>query len=131
MPQSPPTYRVLIIDDNPATAGELVPFLRGCGYDVRSATTALEAVRALAGWTPHVAIADPVSGDGCGLVAAEALAALDKRPLLVALLRPSPGAIPRTKLTVFDQAFAKAASREAIAEAIASYLSRETIPVEG
>src|SRR3954467_9206613 len=107
MPQSPPTYRVLIIDDNPATAGDLVPFLRGCGYDVRSAATALEAVRALAGWTPHVAIADPAPGGGGGLVAAEALAALDKRPLLMALLRPSPGAIPRTKLTVFDQAFAK------------------------
>jgi CheY-like chemotaxis protein len=131
-PKSPPAPRVLIVDDNPGTTAGLVADLRQRGYEVRTAGTPLDVVRALAGWTPDAAIADPAAAAGGGLAAAEALAGADRPPLLIAFLRPDRAAsVPRAKLALFNQAFTKAASAEAIGDAIAQHLARRTLRLEG
>jgi DNA-binding NarL/FixJ family response regulator len=130
-PMHLPQACVLIVDDDLSTSAALDGHLRQRGYDVRTAAQALDMVRSLAGWAPDVAIADPAAGGGSGMAAIEALAALSRPPMLIAFLRPDPSAtISRTKLALFDQAFSKAASPEAIEEAIARHFARKTIRLE-
>ena len=128
----PPAATVFVVDDNPATAEPLSSYLEGCGYAVRVVGTAVDAATALADWTPDAAVIDVDAADRGGLAAAEDLAARDRRPLLIALLRPEMAAtVARETLALFDDVFTKAASPAVIAERIARHLARRTVRLEG
>jgi CheY-like chemotaxis protein len=127
----PPAPTVLIVDDNPATAESLAAYLTEDGYEVRVATTALDAVTALTGRRLDAAIVDMGTAGG-GLAVAEAFAALDRPPLLIGILSPEEvSSVPRTTLAQFDSVFTKAASPAAVAERIAKHLATKTVHWEG
>lgn len=56
MPSSP--KRLLLVDDNPDVAMALAMLLRACGHEVRTATSAAEALGAFKAFHPDVLIAD-------------------------------------------------------------------------
>jgi DNA-binding NtrC family response regulator len=58
MPASAGDRRILVVDDEVNVAQTLEMVFRGCGYDVRSAFSAEEAIETIAEWEPTVAILD-------------------------------------------------------------------------
>ena len=50
--------KILIVDDNPATRGDLVTLLADAGFDTMTASTVPEAMRALATATPNLLITE-------------------------------------------------------------------------
>jgi len=53
-----PNRRILILDDEVAIAESLALIFRGCGYEVRSAYTAEQAIETISKWQPDLAIVD-------------------------------------------------------------------------
>jgi DNA-binding NtrC family response regulator len=58
MPITPEGRRILIIDDEANVAETLEMIFRGCGYEVRTAFSAEQAIETIAEWQPNVAIVD-------------------------------------------------------------------------
>jgi CheY-like chemotaxis protein len=50
--------RILIIDDETSVAETLEMIFRGCGYDVRAAFSAEQAIETIAQWQPDLALVD-------------------------------------------------------------------------
>src|SRR3954452_25526558 len=97
--QPSPKASVLVVDDDPQTAAAHSAILGRLGHRVRIARTDAEALAGLADGTPDIAILDL----DVGPVTAEALRHADRRPLLIALLRPgSAQAYKRAHLSVFN-----------------------------
>ncbi len=70
--EAPARRRVVIVEDNRATADSMRLLLDLAGYDVRVAYTGPEGVRAVAEWEPDVVLCDiGLPGlDGYGVAAA-------------------------------------------------------------
>lgn len=51
-------WRILVVDDNPASAESLSAALASDGYDARFALSGVDALRAIDGWVPHVIVLD-------------------------------------------------------------------------
>jgi DNA-binding response OmpR family regulator len=126
----PPAPTVLVVDDTPATAQSLADFLRADGFVVRVATSTADALAALSGCTPDAAIVD-VDGPARANPITAALAGLDRRPLMIAILRPGAASLSRQELAQFDYAYTKAVSPAVLAERISAYLAKKTIRCEG
>lgn len=120
------TIGVLVVDPNPVTRDSLAAVLRERGYEVRVAPSASDALAALVGWTPGVAVIDLGSSALDGETVAKALAVLDRAPILIGILR-SASSVPPNKLALFDDLFTKAASPEAVAGAIARQIAVKTV----
>jgi CheY-like chemotaxis protein len=58
MPVIPGSRRILIVDDEVAVAETLEMIFRGCGYEVRSAHSAEDAIETIATWQPDLAVVD-------------------------------------------------------------------------
>jgi len=58
MPGAARSRRILILDDEIAIADTLEMIFRGCGYEVRSAHSAEQAIETIAAWQPDLAIVD-------------------------------------------------------------------------
>lgn len=58
MPTTAGGRRILIIDDETSVAETLEMIFRGCGYEVRSAFSAEQAIETIAAWQPDLAIVD-------------------------------------------------------------------------
>jgi CheY-like chemotaxis protein len=54
----PGSRRILVIDDEASVAETLEMILRGCGYEVRAAFSAEQAIETIAQWQPDLAIVD-------------------------------------------------------------------------
>jgi two-component system KDP operon response regulator KdpE len=74
---------VLVVDDEPQILRALQTNLRGAGYDVGTATSAQEAVRAAARRPPDAVILDLVLPDGSGIDVARELRTWSAAPILV------------------------------------------------
>jgi DNA-binding response OmpR family regulator len=119
---------VLVLDANRATSDWLATVLRQRGYDVRVAASELDALAALVGWTPDAAVIDLGASDLNGETVAKGLAELDRPPILIGILRTgSASSVPANKLALFDDLFTKAASPEAVADAIANQITTQTV----
>src|SRR5690348_2193517 len=106
---NPPAPTVLVVDENPATARSLAEFLRADGFVARVATTAVDVEKSLAGWIPDAAIID-FDNSNRSTPLTSALTALDRRPLMIAILRPGLPPLSRQQLAPFDYAYTKAVS---------------------
>jgi CheY-like chemotaxis protein len=58
MPVTPGSRRILILDDEASVAETLEMIFRGCGYEVRVALSAEQAIEIIAEWQPDLAIVD-------------------------------------------------------------------------
>jgi CheY-like chemotaxis protein len=58
MPVTPGTRRILVLDDEASVAETLEMIFRGCGYEVRIAFSAEQAIEIIAEWQPDLAIVD-------------------------------------------------------------------------
>ena len=58
MPIALGARRILVIDDEAAVAETLEMILRGCGYEVRVAYSAEQAIETIAEWQPDLALVD-------------------------------------------------------------------------
>jgi len=77
---------ILVVDDEPAAADGLSSVLRAAGHEVRTAYGGAEALRAVNGWTPDVALLDLLMPDVDGFAVAGRLAGLgERRPILIAV----------------------------------------------
>jgi len=122
------TIGVLVVDANQFTCDLLASALRHRGYEVRAAPSAADALAALVGWAPGAAVIDLGSLDLDGETVAKALALLNRPPILIGILRTgSPSGVLANKLTLFDDLFTKAASPEAIADAIDNQIATQTV----
>jgi two-component system KDP operon response regulator KdpE len=75
--------RVLVVDDEPQILRALETTLGGAGYDVRSASTAAEALAAAAAGRPDVVILDLVLPDGSGVEVSRELRRWSTAPIIV------------------------------------------------
>jgi CheY-like chemotaxis protein len=58
MPFATQNRRILILDDDVAIASTLETIFRQCGYEVRTAHSAEEAIETISTWTPDLALVD-------------------------------------------------------------------------
>jgi DNA-binding NtrC family response regulator len=58
MPVTTASRRILILDDEVAIAESLEMIFRRCGYEVRSANSAEQAIETISAWQPELAIVD-------------------------------------------------------------------------
>lgn len=58
MPIPAGSRRILIVDDEVLVADSLEMIFRGCGYEVRSANSAEQAIETISQWKPDLAILD-------------------------------------------------------------------------
>jgi CheY-like chemotaxis protein len=58
MPVKSGSRRILILDDEASVAETLEMIFRGCGYEVRVALSAEQAIEIIAEWQPDLAIVD-------------------------------------------------------------------------
>jgi CheY-like chemotaxis protein len=58
MPVTAVSRRILILDDEVTIAESLEMIFRGCGYEVRSAHSAEQAIETISAWQPDLAIVD-------------------------------------------------------------------------
>ncbi len=75
--------RVLVVDDETQIVRGLSAALRAAGYEVASAETAQDAVRAFAVRPPHVAILDLILPDGSGVDVCRAVREWTDLPIIV------------------------------------------------
>jgi two-component system OmpR family response regulator len=52
------TWRILVVDDNEASAESLAAALRADGCDARFALSGVDALQAIDGWVPHIVVLD-------------------------------------------------------------------------
>jgi CheY-like chemotaxis protein len=118
-----PGPTVLIVDDNHATANAHSAMLVQRGHRVRVTRTDAEALAGLADGAPDVAILDL----DVAPMTAEALKHLDKRPLMIALLKPgsAQGYSPE-RLSAFNFVFFKAVSPQVLADKITKFMADRT-----
>ncbi len=82
----PRPLAILIVDDEPFTADSLSAILSAAGHEVRTAYGGAEALRAVDGWAPDVALLDLLMPGVDGFAVAERLAGLGpRRPILIAV----------------------------------------------
>ena len=58
MPIAARSRRILVVDDEVAVAESLAMIFRTCGYEVRSAHSAEQAIETISAWQPDLAIVD-------------------------------------------------------------------------
>jgi len=58
MPVAARSRRILVVDDEVAVAESLAMIFRTCGYEVRSAHSAEQAIETISEWQPDLAIVD-------------------------------------------------------------------------
>jgi len=117
------TAAVLIVDDEPATAESFAAILKRNGHRVCIARSDAEALAGLADGAPDVAIFDLEVASAT----AERLQHIDKRPLLIALLKPgSAQRFTREQLSAFDYVFFKAVSPQILADKVAQFMTDRT-----
>ncbi len=93
-----PGARILLVDDEPAIVRVVTPILRHHGFQVASAGTVAEAMRAHAEWRPDLILLDLGLPDADGLEVVRAVRATDATPIVILSVRDSEPA----KVTALD-----------------------------
>jgi two-component system, OmpR family, response regulator len=75
MPDSPPTHRILVVDDEPNLAEVVTMALRFQGFTVETAATGREALGAVSEFRPHLMVLDVMLPDMDGFEVAKRLGA--------------------------------------------------------
>jgi len=120
----PPRRTVLVADPSPENADSLALILAECGYRVRTAGTAAEALAAAVGEPPDVLITEALFPDADGFALVEQVAAATpERPLFVLLTgRVVPAESVRRAR--FDAHFLKPADPGVLIDVLMAHASR-------
>jgi CheY-like chemotaxis protein len=125
IPPPPPPLAVLVVDDNRDAADTLGAYLRYAGHSVRTAGSAADAGRALAGgFRPDAVLLDLVLPGTSGYDVAHAVcAAAGRRPLLVAVTGHH-GLEGWSAREGFDHHFLKPVNPDDLLAALGTYAAR-------